>query len=69
VDSALVGKCLVEFADVDSARKAAVGLNRVKFDDRVVETDFYGEQEMQLLKAFFPEQPQPAGQAALPPPA
>ena len=36
----LVGKCLVEFADVESARKAATGLNRVKFDDRVVATDF-----------------------------
>jgi RNA recognition motif-containing protein len=55
----LVGKCLVEFADVESARKAATGLNRVKFDDRTVQTDFAAEEEMPRLKELFPEQQQP----------
>jgi RNA recognition motif-containing protein len=35
-----VGKVFVEFEDIESCKKAAAGLNQVKFDDRTVETDF-----------------------------
>eukprot|EP00961_Rhodomonas_salina_P135690 1825526-Rhodomonas_salina.1 len=35
-----LGKVFVQFADTASAIKAAQGLNNVKFDDRVVKTDF-----------------------------
>jgi len=34
-----------------------VGLNRVKFDDRVVETDFYGEQVQGYLAHKKPPPP------------
>jgi hypothetical protein len=40
VDADTVGKVFVQFEDKQSAIKAAQGLNDVKFDDRVVKTDF-----------------------------
>jgi hypothetical protein len=49
-------KVFVQFEKVDDARKAATGLNRVKFDDRTVETDFLSESDMQRLLDIYPEQ-------------
>ena len=46
----------VQFEQVEDAKKAAVGLNRVKFDDRVVETAFLSEADMDRLAAVYPEQ-------------
>ena len=50
------GKVFVQFEQVEDAKKAAVGLNRVKFDDRVVETAFLSEADMDRLAAVYPEQ-------------
>ena len=40
LDAALEGKTFVQFETEDGAKKAAQGLWHVKFDDRVVETEF-----------------------------
>jgi len=55
-DAQLLGKVLVEFEDVEFCKKAATGLNHVKFDDRTVETDFESLENMEKLKALYPEQ-------------
>ena len=51
-----VGKVFLEFEQLEDAKKAAQGLNRVKFDDRIVETAFHEEGAMATLKALYPEQ-------------
>jgi len=56
VDADQVGKVFVEFGDVEICKKAATGLNNVKFDDRTVETDFDSTETMEKLKGLFPEQ-------------
>ena len=56
VDADEVGKVFVEFGDVEICKKAATGLNNVKFDDRTVETDFDSTETMEKLKGLFPEQ-------------
>ena len=50
------GKVFVMFETVEDAKKAAVGLDRVKFDDRVVETAFDDEAIIVQLKELYPEQ-------------
>lgn len=40
LEDALSGRCFVQFEDVESSKKAANGLWHVKFDDRIVETEF-----------------------------
>jgi len=55
-DADKVGKVFVEFDDIESCKKAATGLNHVKFDDRTVETDFDSCENMETLKALYPEQ-------------
>jgi len=52
-----VGQCLVQFAEVSSAIKAAQGLNRVKFDARTVYTEFAEVSIMGKLQGLFPDQP------------
>jgi hypothetical protein len=54
------GKVFLQFAELDDAKKAAAGLNRVKFDDRIVETAFQDEALMDTLRALYPEQLQRA---------
>ncbi len=54
------GRVFLQFAQLDDARKAAAGLNRVKFDDRIVETAFHDEAVMDTLRALYPEQLQRA---------
>ena len=40
IEESIVGQVYVQFTSKEDAIKAAQGLNRVKFDDRVVATDF-----------------------------
>uniref|UniRef100_A0A7S1DRX3 RRM domain-containing protein n=1 Tax=Hemiselmis andersenii TaxID=464988 RepID=A0A7S1DRX3_HEMAN len=54
------GVCFVRFQDEEGAKKAATGLWHLKFDDRVVETDFLGVENFEALAALYPEQTQPA---------
>mmetsp|Transcript_9676 Transcript_9676/g.22337 ORF Transcript_9676/g.22337 Transcript_9676/m.22337 type:complete len:583 (+) Transcript_9676:120-1868(+) len=56
VEPSMVGKVFVEFADMEAAKKAAAGLNHVKFDDRTVVTGFEAVDKFEALKALFPEQ-------------
>merc|ERR1712216_947039 len=55
-DGVETGKVYVEFADIESCKKAASGLNQVKFDDRIVETDFGTPETVAALKALYLEQ-------------
>ncbi len=58
-DGAAEGRVYVQFAQLEDAKKAAVGLNRVKFDDRTVETGFLPEPAMDRLVELYPEQQPP----------
>jgi hypothetical protein len=51
-----MGKVFLEFEQLEDAKKAAQGLNRVKFDDRIVETAFHDEDIIPTLKQLYPEQ-------------
>ena len=46
----------VQFEALEHAKLAAQGLNRVKFDDRIVETAFHEESIMDRLRPLYPEQ-------------
>ncbi|EKX41532.1 hypothetical protein GUITHDRAFT_112506 [Guillardia theta CCMP2712] len=52
----LIGNVLVQFETKESAIKAANDLNHVKFDERVVETDYMDPARVEEVQKLYPEQ-------------